>query len=250
MMNGFLRKVNRLLTYVETPGSIKARFKGCWLDFYVLAYRLRKMGIFPKTILDIGASRGMFTYCTHFVFPKVMIYAFEPLSQCFAELEKLQKRMPNLRCFNVALGDKNIEAVIYKSDYHYSSSLLQMEDLHKNAFPYSVGGVEERVKVERLDDLLVGMNLAKPILVKIDVQGYEKYVLEGARKTLERIDYILCEMSFHILYKNQSLFHDVYTLLIDLGFRFTGPLAQLQHPVTKEVLQIDGFFIRDRKSVV
>ena len=61
---------------------------------------------------------------------------------------------------------------------------------------------------------------------------------------LHTIDYILVEMSFKKLYKDQGLFDELYTFLKKYGFEFRGPVAQLDHPKTKEVLQIDGLFVK------
>jgi len=189
----------------------------------------------------------MFSKCAHYVFPHASIYAFEPLKHCYEELCELKKTITNIQCYNVALGADEQEGMIHRSSYDYSSSLLEMGDLHKEAFPYSAGARLEKVQVRTLDGILDDKALQKPVLMKIDVQGYEKQVLEGARRTLGQTDYVICEMSIRPLYKGQALFDDVYRHLVDAGFRFSGQVGELRHPKTSEVLQIDGLFVREEQ---
>lgn len=236
-------RLMQLEIILSTPGALAARLRGCYLEPYKMLYNLHAMGIKPKTILDIGANRGMFCRCAHYVFPVAAIYSFEPLKDCYEELCSLKKTIDKLECYNVALGEKDGETFMHKSGYDYSSSLLEMNELHKEAFPYSSSEQLEKVQIQTLDGILVGKVLERPVLMEIDVQGYERFVLEGGPQILQQTDYILCEMSFRSLYKEQALFEDVYKMLVSEGFRFVGHLGELRHPKTREVLQIDGLFI-------
>jgi len=231
---------------LDTPGAFRARRKGCYFELYRMVYSLYAMGFRPQTILDIGANRGVFTKCAHYVFPNANIYAFEPLKDCFKVLYSLQDKINRLECYNVALAEKSFETFIHRSSYDYSSSLLEMDELHKQAFPYTAGEQLEEIKAQTLDTILNGVNIRRPLLMKIDVQGYEKFVLAGAPKILKQTDYILCEMSLRSLYKGQALFDEIYQRITSNGFNFSGQMGESLHPNTKEVLQIDGFFVRSK----
>ncbi|KAB2880961.1 FkbM family methyltransferase [bacterium] len=242
LKNRLLDRIRKIEILLDTPGSYHARKAGCYFGTYQMLYHVKKVGINPQSILDIGANTGMFSKTAHFLFPDALILAFEPLKSCFLKLIELEKNIKELECFNVAVGAKNEKTVIHRSEYHYSSSLLEMENLHKEAFPYTAGESLEEIQTVCLDDVLAERVLKRPLLIKIDVQGYEKYVLEGAEKTLLISDHILCEMSFRSLYKGQALFDDINDYLRDKGFIFRGPYDSLKHPETGEVLQIDGLF--------
>jgi FkbM family methyltransferase len=244
MLQRFSLKLNKLFLMTNTPGSLQARWKGCYFELYKMMYTLFRMGITPRTILDIGANRGMFSKCAHYVFPDATIYAFEPLQDCYEELCSLKSSINNLECFNVAVGAEEGESDINRSSYDYSSSLLEMEDLQKEAFPFTAGQRLERVRVQTLDGVLDKAAFKRPVLMKIDVQGYESYVLQGARGALEQTDYLICEFSLRRLYKGQALFDEMYRDLVTLGFHFRGQLGELRHPKSLEVLQIDGLFSR------
>ena len=92
--------------------------------------------------------------------------------------------------------------------YVGSSSLAAMLPSHEAAFPGSEVVREEPVEVRRLDDLVREEEIAlrPPVLMKIDVQGYEDRVIEGAGAVMDRIDTMIVEMSLVSLYEGQILF--------------------------------------------
>lgn len=239
-----IRRIKQLQIILEVPGALKARLHGCHLEIFKMLRDLRSIGLQPRTILDIGANRGIFTKCAHYIYPQARLLAFEPVKECYQELCKLQNQLTGLECFNVALGDAPGEATMHVSKYDYSSSLLQMGKLHKEAFPYSEEGTSQIVALDTLDNIMAGREFQRPMLIKIDVQGYEGAVLDGAMKTLDRTDFVVCEMSMSTLYDGQPLFHEIYQKLIRAGFTFKGPVGAVEHPQTKETLQVDGFFVR------
>lgn len=238
-----LRKLQILMDY---PNALKARQAGCYFELFSEIYRLSARGLKPSTILDIGANRGMFSRCAHYIFPGAMIHAFEPLHDCYTELSHLQNQIPNMVCYQIALGESDGEAVIHRSSYDYSSSLLPMAELHKQAFPYTASERLEPIPVRTLDGLLGTPPLPRPLLVKIDVQGYELPVIRGGWNVLSKADYVICETSFVPLYSGQALFEDVYGAMHALGFRFRGQLGELTHPKSKAALQIDALFVREQ----
>jgi len=237
-------KLKKLEIAIATPQAFKARGQGCYFETYEMVYTLRRMGIIPCTILDIGANVGVFTKTAHFVFPESDIHAFEPLGECYDELCRLKNQIANLTCHNIALGAESKETIIHHNAYHYSSSLLEMEDTHKEMFPFTSRETPETVRVEKLDSVLEATSIRRPILIKIDVQGFEKQVLEGARKTLEYIDYMICELSFVELYRGQPLFREMYHYLDELGFKFKGQVGELRDPKSNQILQIDALFTK------
>ncbi|NQT06483.1 MAG: FkbM family methyltransferase [Candidatus Omnitrophica bacterium] len=237
-------KLHTLALMLNTPGLFKAKLAGCDITMYKMLFTLFSMGIRPATILDIGASSGNFTKCSNYLFSEADIYAFEPISELYERLCGLQKKIRTLKCYNIALGNKTTETVMHKNAYINASSLLEISDIHKDACPRSSTTEPEVVKVDKLDSILNNVSLQKPLLIKIDVQGYENLVLEGAKKILRDTDYIICELSFFSLYKNQSLFNDLYSFLLNSGFSYFGPLIEHRHPRTHSILQIDGLFMR------
>ncbi len=236
--------LEKLLMIVNTPGAMQAKKAGCYLGVYSTLYRLNAYHVNPSTILDIGANRGMFTRTFHHLFPQADILAFEPLVDCYNDLCSLKALIRGLECYNVALADQSGEDWIHRSSYDYSSSILEMDELHKRIFPYTANEQLKRIKKETLDAILGNRQLKRPTLMKMDVQGFEKNVLDGADQSIEQVDYVLCEMSFVSLYKQQPLFDEIYRWLTGRGFHFAGHIAESQAPKSGQLLQIDGLFLR------
>lgn len=198
-----------------------------------------------RTIIDIGASKGSFSAEFHGIFPKAQIFAFEPLPDCFALVQKRMAGVPRFQAFNMALGDAEGSVTMHRSSYSGSSSLREMGDLHKDLFPVTAGQREVAVVVDTLDHALSGYHLQEPILVKIDVQGFEDKVIAGGAGVLGRAKVVLVETSFYELYTGQPLFDGVYCALRALGFEYHGSWApELKSPIDGRLLQQDSVFVR------
>ena len=90
----------------------------------------------------------------------------------------------------------------------------------------------------------ISIDLIPPVLLKLDVQGYEAKVLAGAERTLSRCDYVIIEMSMARMYEGETEFTDLLRLMNNYGFRFLRPIGWLEHPRTGAILQMDGLFAR------
>ena len=82
------------------------------------------------------------------------------------------------------------------------------------------------VAVRRLDAVLASIQLNRPVLMKVDVQGAELSVIEGCAD-LSSIDFVYVELSFVELYDRQPLFHDVAARLFERGFELAGVFNQV-----------------------
>lgn len=157
------------------------------------------------------------------------------------------KNTSKFRAFNFALGDNDCETEIHRSEHSPSSSLLPMEDLHKQIFPFTAGETIERIKIRRLDVIARDLNCNDNILVKFDVQGYEDKVILGGRKLVSKAKVLIVETSFQSLYKEQPLFDTIYNMLKQMGFSYMGNLDQIENPVDGSILQADSVFVRGTK---
>ena len=203
---------------------------------------LRSIGV--KTILDIGANTGQFASSIHQIFPDATIYSFEPLQDCYEQLVANFSNVPRFKAFNLALGDIPGEVEMYRNEYSVSSSLLAMKELHKESFPFTRDEQVQKVNVARLDDLANDLELHRPMLIKLDVQGFEDKVISEGINTISKADIIIIELSVEHLYENQPLFDSIYRKLFDLGFQYKGNYDQLHNPNNGAVLQMDGIFVK------
>jgi FkbM family methyltransferase len=198
-----------------------------------------------KTILDIGANDGAFAKRMRAQFPQARIFSFEPLHDSYEKLVHAMHGDEKFRAWNVALGEKSGEAIIHRSASDPSSSLLPMAALHKKLYPHSAAHTDEKIRVERLDEVLSQEDLELPMLVKIDVQGFEESVIRGGKNIIRTADMVLVENSFVPLYEGQALFGEIHDLLRSLGFSYRGRSETHYNQRTKEPIYEDSVFIRD-----
>jgi hypothetical protein len=100
------------------------------------------------------------------------------------------------------------------------------------------------VTATTLDKWAATQSLLEPILIKVDVQGYEAQVLRGGVRTFGRALVLLLEVSFAELYEGQSLFDDIYALIRGLNFSCCGMFNNIYDPHSHRVLQSDALFVR------
>jgi len=126
-----------------------------------------------------------------------------------------------------------------------SSSILDMMDSHKLAAPHSQYIDTEKVPLRRLDSLTEDYrDKYSNIFIKIDTQGYEHFVLEGAVKTLESVMGIQLELSLVPLYEGQLLYDDLVEKMELLGFNIWDISIGLIDPKSGRLLQVDIVFFR------
>ncbi|MDD5544829.1 MAG: FkbM family methyltransferase [Acidobacteriia bacterium] len=203
------------------------------------AMPLAKIG----SIIDVGANTGQFSAMIKKSCPNAVLYSFEPIEECFLQLEKVLQSLPNATAVRMALGDQRGIFTINKSSFTPSSSFLKMGDLHKRDWPQSSNHKTERVEMSTLDDFFSDICLEPEVLVKIDVQGYEAQVIGGGNKTLGRAFAAVIETSFYELYEGQRLFDEIYDLMAGLGFTYQGNLDQYVSPIDSRILQADSLFL-------
>ncbi len=197
-----------------------------------------------QTVLDIGANRGQYYGQIRSLLPDATVHSFEPLADCFAELERAGASDPLFHAHPYGLGAGGGTRSMNRSSFAQSSSLLPMASAHKDAFPHSRGETVVEVEVRRLDDVAQDLAIRTPLLVKIDVQGSEAEVIEGGEATLASAGVLIVETSYRVLYTGQPLFADVHDRLIGMGFVFQGNLGQLLDPRDGAILQGDSIFVK------
>ena len=245
--------MTRLQKLVMLLGDVNA-LKGLllWPKFSFTAFsivsHLRFQGIVPGTVIDVGANVGQFTVASGKLWPKTSIYSFEPLPASFSRLRENIAKMLNVQAYSLAIGEIEKEVELHINTHSHSSSILPLGEAHLRSFPYAQEVGLTTVQMKTLDGMMADEALASPVLLKIDVQGYEAKVLEGAETTLKRVDYIVIESSFRPMYQDEVCFTKLLELMEGFNFNFLRPLDVLADPTTGEILQADLLFSRQHKG--
>lgn len=142
-----------------------------------------------QVIYDVGANVGFFTLlAARLTGPGGKVISFEPLPENLLHLRRNVERnqFRNVTIQPLALGAASEERVFHVSERPTWGKLEKAGSARPDKYLADI-----KVAVARLDDLLSKGEIPPPDFVKIDVEGAEVEVLEGARETLARFGPIL-----------------------------------------------------------
>lgn len=194
-------------------------------DGHVLAV-LAAIASRSGTILDVGANIGRFTwFFKHHAPPGCLIYAFEPNPNAMMLLSGSLHGARNVHCLQFALGDRDGAALMEVPTDAMGNSMTALgwvaATANGGAKPSAIG-----IDVRRLDSM-VDEGLVRPVapvLMKIDVEGGEHGVLNGATDLLA--DYrpvVYFECQRHHLERTGAKPEDVWERLSALGYVILAP---------------------------
>jgi FkbM family methyltransferase len=209
-----------------------------------MAYLLKYNKI--DLVIDIGANDGGYGANLRSIGYKGNIISFEPTSNAYKKLllnsEKDKSWFIAPRC---AVGNFDGFTDINISLNSVSSSIFKMMQTHKKACPASVYKAKEKCSVIKLDSFRHDwLKSKKNIFLKIDVQGYEHLILQGAKKFLKNTRGIQIELSLVPLYEKQRLYLQLINILRKNGFYLWNIVPGFTQPLTGRLLQFDGVFFR------
>jgi len=164
----------------------------------------------PVVIFDVGAHRGDYaTNLTRVFGERSRIYCFEPSAPLFADLKTRVGTFPNFELYQLGLSDKDESVELYDYGYSIPSMVSDVVGL-TGGRPFTV----EIVKTVRLDQFCKERQVERINFLKVDVEGYDLKVLEGASEMLcsGNIDFVQFEFGAQSI-APRSFFHDFYELL-------------------------------------
>lgn len=156
-----------------------------------IAYFVKSKNLHEVVALDVGANLGNWSLAVLEAVPSVKIIAFEPSKDAFGRLSQKFASDKRVQCVNIALGKENSEATLYSNES--ASGLASLTKRRLGHF-----GIEfnftETIQVSTLDDWVKNLDSKiVPNLLKMDVEGHELEVLQGAEQTLKNIELIQFE---------------------------------------------------------
>lgn len=213
----------KFFTLKHDMGVGKAiRETGCWAwDHVKLFKQIIKEG---DTVFDVGANVGHHSVC----FSKIVgdsgkVFAFEPQLPLFHILcaNAMINTCTNIYPFRSVIGEKNgsVELPImdYKSDENFGAMCIKNNEY----------GDKHQIIKYSIDDFVNNpLNLITSVdFIKIDVQTFEFYVLQGARETLQKYKpSLLIEISpYWMKHINNYDYREIYRLLQSLDYIIFTP---------------------------
>jgi FkbM family methyltransferase len=202
---------------------------------------LRRGGV--DVVLDVGANAGQYGSMLRELGYGGRIVSLEPVAEAFAELERCARTDGNWDAVCVAASDRDGEIALNVTADSRSSSVLERNDRFADRSGWAPKETR-RVPARRLDGL--ADELLRPqerAYLKLDIQGYERHVLDGAGDALGRFEGIEIELSVTALYEGQPPLAEMLPLLAERGFR---PVCM--EPILLDdaglLMELDGLFAR------
>jgi FkbM family methyltransferase len=198
-------------------------------------------------VVDVGANDGGFATAIRGLGYSGRIISFEPLIEPFESLRRQASEDGNWEALQFAVGDTNSEVTINISgNAGQSSSVLPMLEAHTDVAPNSRYVGTERVVQQRLDGILpqLGIGPGSRTFLKVDVQGYERSVLDGASGLFadSLIVGLQLELSLLPLYGGAMTYREAMDRAEGLGMTLMGLDPVFADPKSGQLLQADAVY--------
>ena len=177
---------------------------------------LERVNVMHPTILDVGANIGLFSKAfANSRFKPKLILSFEPSTYVFSILKRVTKKYPTVRCFQLALSNKKGTTTLNMAVKPSGSIRVGLSHIGK-----TLNGeyLQEEVKTEALDIVLELNQITNVDLVKIDVEGAEGLVLEGAKNLLTNVRPIWFVEISDMGDRFQKNGKDVFNIFVDYNY--------------------------------
>jgi len=174
--------------------------------------RLRRQGFEPTAIIDVGANRGQWAGTASRVFPDVTLHMIEPQAICRPALDAFAAGRGHARIHQALVtspGVDRVQAVDMGGGSTGAHVVLDAARTDGQVMPATT-----------LDALLgAGVRDGDRVLLKLDVEGHELKVLEGAHAVLRHVEVIVSEVAFfEVEHAGNPAFLQYATALAGLGF--------------------------------
>lgn len=194
-------------------------------------------------VVDVGANAGQYGELLRERGYGGRLVSLEPVAAAYAELVQRAAADSGWTAVRVAASDVEGEVELHVTADSRSSSLLERNERFADR-PGWAPKETQAVPARRLESL--AGELLQPgerAYLKLDVQGFERHVLDGAGPALARFGALELELSVAPLYEGQAQLVEMLPFLAGRGF----------HPVSLEpillddagrLLELDGLFMR------
>lgn len=187
-------------------------------------------------LFDIGANKGEYALLIARQFPDARIYAFEPHPKNFEALTKSD--IPNLSAYPLAVSNQSGETLLYdRADDDGSTNA----SLHSNVITDLHGKrtIAHAVQVTTLDEVTASLHIDFIDFLKMDVEGGELAILQGAHQLIEEARVGVIQFEFNEMnIISHSFFRDFRKLLPNYRiFRLlpAGLLPVADDPLLSEI---------------
>ena len=199
-----------------------------------------RIGLMPRTVIDVGAAYGAFTRLCHPVFPDARYLLIEPLEEYRPLLEEARQSLTSVDYTIAAASARDGEVAINVHPDLVGSSLYREVETGTG-----VNGMTRAVCSITVDRFVREAGATGPFVLKIDVQGAERDVLEGAERTLGDAELVILEVSFFQFFEDGPECADIIAYMKARGFVPYDVVARQYRPLDNALSQADIAFVKE-----
>jgi FkbM family methyltransferase len=197
-----------------------------------------------RSVIDGGANRGAFADAFLQLHRPERLVLVEAIPDLAEKLRARYAGKDGISVVSTALSDKNGEARFEINRSDASSSLLTIDPRNTAWFSRDLTVAQTvQVPTMTLPALMNEEGLQAVDLLKLDLQGAERFVLTGGESVLDRVRVIYTEVFFEQLYERAWLFWEMNKFLRGHGFKLCG-LSNIVHASDGDLLQANATFRR------
>ncbi len=226
------------------PEDFKHKLKTRW---HVASMRgrlenLAACGFRPQQTLDVGAYKGEWSELCLRIFPQTQILLLEPQAAQAARLSQLTENHPNLSFEQILLANSPGEVLFLESES--GSRIISAED--------SKAYTKENLRTQQantLDAVISNKNINSVDLLKVDAQGHELEILQGAQITLTKATVVILEVSV-LRIGPVPIFSEILTFMERADFVLYDLCELNYRPLDGALWQVDAFFVKRGNSLL
>ncbi len=197
---------------------------------------LRRHHTFTNDVcLDVGAHRGETIAWMLEIF-NGPIHAFEPVKVNFEACKSRYEKHSRVTLQNLGLSNKTGEAEIFIEENTQTNSLKSTNS--------SAESLKETISLTTIDSYLSNHGIQTIEMLKVDAEGHEMEILEGAKDTLSRqgVKLIFCETTLDMNNLYHTPLNALQACLYDYGYKFKGVFDQVFIPEHNNFMYCDALF--------
>jgi len=197
-------------------------------------------------IFDVGAFTGetALTYNAYFK-GSCEIHSFEPYPDSFETLRRVTDNFNNIKVYNLALGNRIASAQLHVNNFLATNSLLSSSADGIETWGKDLLETKSKIEVpmQTIDAFIEKNKINQIDILKMDTQGSEYMVLEGAKNAIMsgKIKVIYSELIVMPIYEGQKELHEMLGLFKDYGFELYNLFTSKDKD--ERIRFMDGIFV-------
>lgn len=200
-------------------------------------------------IFDVGAHFGETALKFNQLFNNCIIYSFEPFFESFKILKESTQNYQNIEIIDIALWNKIGEINFHVNRSSGTNSILSTHEQGPNIWGDGLLDILGTIKINAttIDNFIEDNRISKIDILKLDTQGTECQVIEGAKEAIKKglIKLIYMEIITMPTYRNQKTLDEILKVLRINNFNLYN-MYNYSYTDKGELRQIDAIFLYNK----